>query len=91
MTPISCGNLQSAFVYAIRAHRISCEVARRVVREWLSQCEPAQVDPCRTTSQFRCRTRDESFRYNHIGCVYELDRRKAFASQRVVIFRIEGG
>jgi hypothetical protein len=91
VSPTSCGNISSALVFAITARRISCVVARRVVREWLFQCERAQKDPCRTTSQFHCRTRDASYRYNHIGCVYELDRRKAFASQRNVIFRIEGG
>jgi hypothetical protein len=88
---ISCGSLVTASVYEISARRISCFRARRIVRQWLAQCEQAGRDPCLTTSRFYCRTLDASYRYNHIGCVYQLDLYKQLVSQRMVRFRIEGG
>src|SRR5512133_2698597 len=49
---ISCGSLVAASVYEISARRISCIRARRIVRQWLAQCEQAGKDPCLTTSRF---------------------------------------
>jgi hypothetical protein len=88
---ISCGSLVAASVYEISARRISCFRARRIVRQWLAQCEQAGKDPCLMTSRFYCRTLDASYRSNHIGCVYQLDLYKQLVSQRTVRFRIEGG
>jgi hypothetical protein len=87
---ISCGSLVAASVYEISARRVSCIRARRIVRQWLVQCEQAGRDPCLTTSRFYCRTLDASYRYNDMECIYQIDLRKLLLSQRTVRFRIEG-
>jgi hypothetical protein len=86
----ACGDLQSKGVYEIVTRHVSCVLARRVVRQWLAQCEADQKNPCLTTSRFFCRAAYLSFHENTYRCVYEADRRKARVSQRAVRFFLRG-
>lgn len=88
---VSCGDLPSASITKIKARRLSCARARRIVRQFLSDCRDLASDPCLLTrSHFYCTTLAASYRYNNIGCVYQPDLRKPTASQRTVLFELDG-
>lgn len=81
----SCGDLLSTSISAITGRGLSCVRARRIVRQFLSNCSE---DPCLLTrSHFYCATRVASYRYSHIGCAYQPDLRKPIRSQRTVVFQ----
>src|SRR5262249_12356842 len=82
----SCGDLPSRLVYNITARRVSCPFARRVARQWGSQCAQIPTGSCLTTSHFYCRYSDTGYEAGAIRCVYEADLRKAMTAQRAVRF-----
>lgn len=86
LTIASCGDIPSILVYGITARRVSCLAARRVARQWGSQCAQIRTGSCLTTSHFYCRYRDTAYEAGAIRCVYELDLRKAMTAQRAVRF-----
>jgi hypothetical protein len=86
---VSCGELRTAAITKIKARHVSCVRARRIVRQWLAQCERAGTDPClQRRTRFYCTTLDASYRYNDIGCVYQPDLRKPITAQRTVLFQL---
>jgi hypothetical protein len=88
---VSCGDLPSASITKIKARRLSCARARRIVRQFLSDCRDLASDPCLLRrSHFYCTTLAASYRYNNIGCVYQPDLRKPTATQRTVLFELDG-
>jgi hypothetical protein len=82
----SCGDLPSGLVYKITARRVSCRIARRVARQWGSQCAQIPTGSCLTTSHFYCRYSDTRYEAGAIRCVHEADLRKAMTAQRAVRF-----
>jgi hypothetical protein len=83
---ISCGDIPSRLIFGISARRLSCATARRVARQWGSQCAQIRTGSCLTTSHFYCRYRDTAYEAGAIRCVYESDLRRSMTTQRAVRF-----
>lgn len=69
----ACGNIPVIFVFGIKTERVSCTLARKVARQWGSQCAQLRTGSCLVTALFYCRYRDTGYEAGAIVCTLERD------------------
>lgn len=63
-----CGDIPSRLIYDIRTKRVSCTTARRVARQWGSQCAQTPTGSCTVSAGFYCQYRATGYESGAIRC-----------------------